>query len=78
LCAGTELLCSGTVVLRSRTELLCRSFVLCAEVLPSPLPSVRSSLLQAQVLRADLLCPGLRADLWRSGHLRCRTELLRC
>jgi hypothetical protein len=54
LCAGTELLCSGTLVLCCRTELLCRSFVLCAEVLPSPLPSVRSPLLQAQVLRSGL------------------------
>jgi hypothetical protein len=60
-------------VLCCRTELLCRSFVLCAEVLPSPLPSVRSPLLQAQVLRS-----GLRAELLRSGHLRCRTELLCC
>jgi hypothetical protein len=58
--SGTDLLCSGTLVLRSQ--------VLRSQVLPSPLPPVPPSrLLQEELLRAELLCSGLRAELRRPG-----------
>jgi len=56
------LLCSGTDLLRSGTELLCGSHVLRSQVLPSQVPAVPPSLVPQELLR-----PGLRAELLCSG-----------
>jgi hypothetical protein len=59
LCAGAHLLCPRTLVLCSA--------VLRSQVLPSPLPPVWPSLLQEELLRVELLCSRLRAELLCPG-----------